>query len=204
MDTLAATRLLLIFVHLMLCVFALHAVISTDWRLLRSRLSAAGLLRAHHRVAWLLLCLWLSGLAIVGIDTGFAPDAIGAQPKLMAKLLCVLLLTLNGVLLRLWCFPRLAGRQALPMAEAVGVMACGAFSTASWLVAAFYGVARPLQAWPLLHSLALYGAVLIVALAAGLALAGRLHRGRLRGPAPRRPRARTEAATAAVWGSPAR
>ncbi len=188
MDALAATRLLLVFAHLMLCVFALHAVISTDWRLLRSRISAAGLLRAHRRVVWLLAGLWLSGLAMVAIDTGFAADAIWARPKLVAKLLCVAVLTFNGVLLRLWCFPRLAGRQPLLPAEAMALMSCGALSTTSWLMAAFYGVARPVQDWPLAHILAIYGLALCVALPVALSLAGRLHRGRVQTHlAPKRP-----------------
>ncbi len=196
MDALAAIRLLLVFAHLMLCAFALHAVISTDWRLLRSRISATGLLRAHHRVVWLLLGLWLSGLAIVGIDTGFALDAIWARPKLVAKLLCVGLLTLNGVLLRLWCFPRLAGRQPLLPVEAMALMSCGALSTTSWLMAAFYGIARPLQDWPLQHSLAIYWVVLGLALPVAMSLAGRLHRGREQARrAPQRP-ARSKAKAA--------
>ena len=102
MDLSALSRTGLLYAHLLLCVFALHLVLSTDWRLLQSRIGARGLHRAHVQVAWLFGGLWLSGLAIVALDTGLDPALIATKPKLVAKLVAVGVLTLNGALLRDW------------------------------------------------------------------------------------------------------
>ena len=169
-------RLLLLYSHLLLCVFALHTVLSTDWRLLRSRISARHLLQAHRRVVLLLGGLWLTGGAIVLLD---GASQIAQSPKLVAKLVCVSLLTLNGVLLRHWCFPRLISERPLQRAEAWALMSCGAVSTTSWLMAGFFGIARPLAHWTAgQHLLLLWGA-LALALPVALALSGRLQEGRL-------------------------
>ena len=178
MEQIALLRVCLVYGHLLLCVFALHTVLRTDWRLLRSRIGAGSLLRAQRSVTWLFAGLWASGLLLVALDTGFDPELIAARPKLLAKLACVGLLTVNGVLLRAWCFPRLASDRLLGPIEAVALMCCGAISTTSWLMAALYGVARGLDGWSLEQHLAIYAAALAVAMPVALSLAGRLRRGR--------------------------
>lgn len=170
-----ALRLLLLYAHLLLCVFALYTVLNTDWRLLRSRISAKHLLQAHRRVVLLLAGLWLSGIAIVAVD-GLAQ--MGTNPKLLAKLVCVSLLTLNGLLLRHWCFPRLVSNRPLQRAESWALMSCGAISTTCWLMSGFYGIARPLAQWSPGQNLLLLWAALAVALPVALALSGRLREGR--------------------------
>ncbi len=190
-----ALRLALLYSHLLLAVFALHAVLSTDWRLLRSRISASQLLRTHRQVAALLAGLWLSGLAIVALD-GW--DQLAVNPKLQAKLLCVCLLTANGFLLRLWCFPRLISNRPLAGLEASLLMICGAISTTSWLVAGFLGMAKPLAYWSLTQNLLILAAALAVAVPVALSLRWRLQDGRLgRMPGTRRP-GRTQPATLAT------
>ena len=171
----AALRLLLLYAHLLLCVFALYTVLNTDWRLLRSRISGKHLLQAHRRVVLLLAGLWLSGIAIVAVD-GLAQ--MGTNPKLLAKLVCVSLLTLNGLLLRHWCFPRLVSNRPLQRAESWALMSCGAISTTCWLMSGFYGIARPLALWSAGQNLLLLWAALAVALPVALALSGRLREGR--------------------------
>lgn len=171
----SALRLLLLYAHLLLCVFALYTVLSTDWRLLRSRISAKHLLQAHRRVVLLLAGLWLSGIAIVAMD-GLAQ--MGTNPKLLAKLVCVSLLTLNGLLLRHWCFPRLLSNRPLQRPESWALMSCGAISTTCWLMSGFYGIARPLALWSAGQNLLLLWAALAVALPVALALSGRLREGR--------------------------
>ena len=181
----AALRLSLLYAHLLLCVFALQTVLSTDWRLLRSRISASQLQQAQRRVEALLLGLWLTGTALVLLDSMAQFDP---SPKLLAKLACVCLLTFNGVLLRLWCFPRLVSERPLARLEACALMACGAVSTTTWLMAGFYGIARPLTQWPLELQLLLLAAALAVALPLAMLLSGRLsdgRRARLRGRAAR-------------------
>ena len=112
-------------------------------------------------------------------------------------------MTFNGVLLRLWCFPRLlsrtgfdgrlksprgtagsaglgalVSRRPLARLEAGALMACGAVSTTCWLMAGFYGVARTLAPWPPEHQLLLWAA-LALALPVAMLLSGRLGEGRL-------------------------
>lgn len=170
-----ALRLLLVYAHLLLCVFALYTVLNTDWRLLRSRISAKHLLQSHRRVVWLLAGLWISGMAIVAVD---GLGQMGSNPKLLAKVVCVSLLTLNGLLLRYWCFPRLVSSRPLERLESWALMSCGAVSTTCWLLSAFYGIAKPLTLWSPAQNLLLLWAALAVAVPVALSLAGRLREGR--------------------------
>ncbi len=173
-----ALRLALLYVHLLLCVFALHAVLSSDWRLLRAQMSAPRLERTHQRVLALLLGLWASGLAIVALDAKGQWGPILENPKLLAKLLCVLLLTLNAVVLRWWCFPRLVSNRPLGLVESWVLMSSGAVSTSCWLMSGFYGVAKPLKDWPLSYNLILLVLVIAVAVPIAISMAHRLRRGR--------------------------
>lgn len=178
MDASALLRTGLLYAHLLLCVFALQLVLSTDWQLLRARISARALNSAQRKVAWLFAALWLSGLAIVALDTGMDPTLIASKPKLLAKLVAVSILTLNGALLRWWCFPRLVSEQPLGRTEAAVLMCSGAVSTTSWLIAAFYGIARGLD-WSAEQHLTLYAVALAGAMVLALPLAQRLHEGRV-------------------------
>ncbi len=175
MDLHTALRLALLYAHLLACVLALHTVLSTDWRLLNSRINARQLLHAHRRVVWVLCALWLSGGAIVALD-GLAQ--LQSNPKLIAKIVCVSLLTLNGMVLRIWCLPRLVSERPLTRAEACVLMACGAISTTCWLMAGFYGIARPLVGWTVQENLGLLGVALALALPVALSMQGRLRDGR--------------------------
>lgn len=171
MDLETMLRLVLVYLHLLFCVFALREVLVADWQLLRHGLRAVQMHWLHRRILLLLLGLWLSGLAIVALDTGFDPGRLVQQPKALAKLATATLLTLNGALLRHWCFPRVERLPRLPLAERIGVLLAGATSTASWLVAAFFGIARPLREAPLATLLQAYGVVLLAAALVALALA---------------------------------
>lgn len=187
MDTLlpfnAALRLLLVYGHLLLCAFALVEVLSADWRLLHMQISARLLRRTHRHIVWLLAGLWVSGAAIVAVD-GLPVLANG---KLVAKLTCVSLLTVNGVFLRCWCLPRLVNDRPLRRAESWVLMSCGATSTTCWLMAGFYGVARPLASFSPAFNLLLLGAALAVAWAVALMLSTRLRQGRQPLPGSARP-----------------
>lgn len=174
METEVIVRLLLIYIHLMLCVFALHDVLVNDWKVLRRQLRPDELATLHRRVVWLLSGLWLTGLAVAAIDLGFDPTQLADAPKTVAKLATVGVLSVNGLLLRYWCFPRIWRIEELGAAEVALVTAAGAMSTASWLMASFLGVARPLRDAPgLLH---LYGAVLAAAVVVAVALSPLLRR----------------------------
>lgn len=179
MDLTAVPKMLLVFAHLMLCVFALHRILSTDWKLLRARIGADELNRAHREVLALLAGLWLTGLVLAGIDLGWDLSNLQHKPKLAAKLVCVMMLTVNGALLRLWCFPRLVSERPLARGEAMALMTCGAVSSTSWLMAAFLGIARPMQSWTLWQCLLVYWLALAAAVPVALLLEGRLRQGRV-------------------------
>lgn len=170
MEPLTIFRLVFVYAHLLLCVFALQLVLSTDFRVLREQLSERTLTAVHQRIVQLLAGLWLTGLLVAAIDLGFDPSQIVRFPKTIAKLCAVGLLTANGIVLRYWCFPRMMGGHAPGTAEFLAVMACGAISTASWLMAAFFGIARPLQRWPVASILELFVGALALAVLAALLL----------------------------------
>lgn len=167
LEPTAVLRLALLYAHLLLCVFALHTVLAADRRVLRKRIGATQLMAVHHRVLLLLTGLWLTGLGIVGIDLAWRFGEIAQHPKLAAKMLSVCVLSLNAFALRYYCFPRLLAERRLGRGEVAILMTCGAVSTASWLAAAFFGLARPLQSWSLASTTGLY----LLALAAAIALA---------------------------------
>lgn len=171
MDIETMLRLVLVYGHLLFCVFALREVLVADWQLLRHGLRAVQMHWLHRRILVLLAGLWISGLAILALDTGLEPGRLLQQPKALAKLVTATVLTLNGLLLQHWCFPRVERLPRLPLGERVLVLLAGATSTASWLVAAFFGVARPLREVSLTTLLQIYGVVLIAAALAALTLA---------------------------------
>jgi hypothetical protein len=144
--------MLLVFGHLLASAMALGAIVATDLRML-SRL-------AHDRVripppnpfvARLvtigLVLLWATGAGILAI--GLQRDAGFVTPKLQAKLVLVVLITLNAWLLHRVTFPRLArGRRVARwgLADYAIVAPPVALSNALWLLCAFLGIARPWNA----------------------------------------------------------
>lgn len=108
------------------------------------------------------------------MDVGGNLAVLAERPKLIAKLVCVLVLTINGLALYLYAMPRITAQRPLAAAERYGMAVLGAVSTASWLMAAFIGAGRPLAAWPLGHVLGLYAAVLLAACAMALVLCSAL------------------------------
>ena len=170
-------RVGLLFAHLLLCAGALALVIKTDLRVLRRRVSASTMGRVHRQLVWLLAGLWVSGLAVVLLDFGTDLARVLEQPKLLAKLACVLVLTANAWVLRYHAMPRIVARRLLTPAEARGLAVVGAVSTASWLMAAFIGLARPMAGWSTADAVGFYGLELRGAVAVALVVCpGRLQR----------------------------
>lgn len=194
MDAIVLARQLLLFLHLLMFAVALSTVIQADLAILRGRLAEAGLAAAspgnvgapqvasipagdglgaalpwgHSRylIAWL-LGLWLTGLALIGLDTGFDPSVLAGKPKLLAKLSVVGLLSLNGLALHRLAFPVLQAGGAGVSAKGLRTCALlGAVSTVSWLFASFVGSARLIAPWMNYPAF-----MLLYALALGLGLA---------------------------------
>jgi hypothetical protein len=161
--------MMVIFGHVISCAIAIGFAFFADFRVLKAR----GKLSQHdveiveqvsHFVALAMGALWISGIAIVLIDFGHLPSLseLMDKPKMAAKLSVVVALTVNGFMLHLYALPRL---RRLDLVAAL----MGGVSAASWLVAAFLGVARPIA------TLLTYGQFMglyVLALMAGLCSAG--------------------------------
>ena len=92
-----------------------------------------------------LIALWISGLSLVLVGYLDNPQQYLMNPKLWAKFTVVALLTLNGIALHYFSFPRVISRKGLlglPTFEQVLVTLTGALSSASWLFACYLGIAR--------------------------------------------------------------
>jgi len=144
-----STRLALLYVHLLVSMLAIVRVLSADLGLLAGRLDRKRLHGMVRDIGALLAALWLTGLAIVWLDTGFQPARLAANSKLMLKLLVVSVLTLNGILLHRLSFPILLSDRALGAGAVTLLAVTGALSSVHWLLAAFVGVAEPLGRFPL-------------------------------------------------------
>jgi len=168
-DLVAIARMTLILLHVLAMAAAGAGIAFGDYAIFaRHRIDAGLLHKAGRAVTVALGMLWLSGLAVIWMDTRFEWAVLAVKPKLLAKLTVVTLLSINGVALHGVAFKRLSEvhSEALRAAKLPAVL--GAISVVSWLYAAFVGLAKPVA--PLLGYvgfMGLYG----VALAAGIAMA---------------------------------
>lgn len=152
------SRLGIVYVHLIACCVAIGLVMKSDVAMVRDMLKGNRSADPAHmeqmkslkRVVGIALAvLWATGTAIVTLD---AVTKGGwhyfDNPKLQAKILIVVLLTLNGVVLH---------NLVLPWLEKVGSLLdlsfnrialatfAGTVSGVSWMYAAMLGVGRPLS-----------------------------------------------------------
>ena len=142
--------LLLVFTHLLAASMALGAIVATDLRLLsklsQDRVRIAPPNEFVARIVMVaLLMLYVTGGGIVAHGLMERPDYL-ANPKLQAKILLVVLLSLNAFVLHKITFPRLAkGRRVARWhaADWVLVAVPVAASNFLWLFTAFLGIARP-------------------------------------------------------------
>lgn len=181
----AVVRTLLVVSHLVFFALAMATVLQADWQFLRNRIpSRRRMLRVARHTGWWFAGLLASGAALVWIDTGFNLDQIQANPKLMAKLSVVALLSLNGCLLHGWGLKALMrpSRRAARVATALALI--GAVSSTSWIMATLLGVGRPLV--PMLGYggfMAVYAAFFSAAAMVALVRIRPLLARRLQGPA---------------------
>lgn len=169
-------RLIVIFGHLLLCAFAITTVLYTDLRLAAGSFTRQGLQKAAHLITWVLFWLWVTGLAIIYLDTGFDPEILATKSKLLFKLLTVVVLTINGIVLHKISFPIILNSEPLRLRESVLLAVTGALSTSHWLLAAFVGVARPFARIPLESLLIFYAFYCSVAILIALMLIPSLRR----------------------------
>jgi hypothetical protein len=151
------TRLAILYSHLIACCVAIGLVLTSDIAMVRQLLKgdSAGLSDHKHIeslqkiVSLALAVLWVTGVTIMAIDVSAKGWGYFANPKIQAKIVLVMLLTINGVLLHTTVLPLIhkAG-SLLNLAFSPRLLAlfAGTLSAVTWFYAAFIGVARPL-AW---------------------------------------------------------
>ncbi|MGH1358107.1 MAG: hypothetical protein ACRBC3_05035 [Burkholderiaceae bacterium] len=162
-------RLVLLFAHLICCGFAITYVLHADLTIARAKFSRQWIARTATVISRWLIALWFTGLALIWIDTGFELPALISKPKLLLKLLCVVVLTINGLFLHYLSFPVLVRSGPLGAGNSMLLAITGGLSTSHWLIAAFVGVAKPLGQLPfdllLKAYLVIVGATIVIALA---------------------------------------
>ncbi|MGL4315063.1 MAG: hypothetical protein ACRCTL_00385 [Pseudomonas sp.] len=173
-------KTLLVYAHLLASCIALGRVLHADhklwmWRARQLRAAQLEYLAETQKIVTLaLLALWGSGLLLV--LHGYLEEGQGylLNQKLWAKVIIVVLLSINGMLLHRGGFPALqqSAFRALPFPLRSRLALLGALSTTGWLFAAFLGVAR---LWnnvlPCQHVLAVFAALVVLACGAALVIA---------------------------------
>jgi hypothetical protein len=143
MEISVLARQALVYGHVIAFALALATILREDARFLQAkRIDSVSLLASARLVKWLLLALWATGVPMVIMDVGTDLSLLLSRPKLVAKLIVVAALTLNGVLLHLVVFPLLTRKPKYPTLVATIAATVGAVSMMSWLYAFFLGASR--------------------------------------------------------------
>lgn len=148
-------RMFLLMLHVMSVIGAAVGIAFADLSLFHGPRVNQGLLRLGCQLVFGMLCLlWITGLLIIWLDTGFDLHVIAGKPKLIAKVAVATLLSLNGYVLHRYLFDALL---APPLKPRLGVNASAvlaAVSGTSWLYAFFLGLAKPMAAFTTLAGFA--------------------------------------------------
>ncbi|WP_124949602.1 hypothetical protein [Sulfuriferula thiophila] len=167
LDIMAVARMVVILAHIFAVIAAGAAIAFGDYAIFGGRCINTRLLHQAGRVVIAALgMLWLTGLIVIWLETRFEWSLLIGQPKLMAKLTVVSLLSLNGVALHHLAFNRLQAVQNHPAQNTKLLVILGAISVVTWLYATFLGLAKPVA--PLL-GYAGFMALYLALLAAGIA-----------------------------------
>ncbi|MDR7092202.1 DUF2214 domain-containing protein [Cellvibrio fibrivorans] len=145
-------KTLLVYAHLLAACVSVGILLIQDSALAKSRgkaLSASAikdLTKSAEVMFVALVVLWITGLALVLLGYLENPQQYLMNEKLWAKFTVVSVLTLNGIALHYFSFPRVTSRRGLlglPTIEQILVTLTGAISSTSWLFACYLGIARP-------------------------------------------------------------
>jgi hypothetical protein len=143
-------KLILLYTHLLATCTAIGIIIATDLRLV-GKIASPGLrIEPPNRyievlVAIALLLLYITGLSMIWLGLQERADYL-SNPKLIAKILFVLVLTTNAFVLHLYTFPRLAHTRPIEswgLGERAALALPVALSNSLWMYCAFLGIARP-------------------------------------------------------------
>jgi hypothetical protein len=166
MEITVIMRQALLYGHIIVFALALATIIKEDVRLLRARrIDPASLHATAKLMKWLLLALWATGVPMLVMDIGTDVSLLLGNPKLIAKLIVVGALTLNGIMLHRVAFPLLTGKVRNPNRAATIAAILGAVSTTSWFYASFVAVSRIVASY-----FSLYDFVLLYLLALTIAV----------------------------------
>jgi hypothetical protein len=145
-------KTLIIYGHLLAACVAIGILLIQDFAIIRSRgapLSTSAtseLIKAAKIVSAALIFLWITGVSLVVIGYLENPQHFLLNQKLWSKLAVVSILTINGLFLHFYSFPKVTcpcGLVNLSTIEQVLVVVSGAVSSVSWLFACYLGIARP-------------------------------------------------------------
>lgn len=166
-------KTLLVYVHLIAACVAIGILLIQDLALskLRGRPMTADMIDDLQKSAGIvfvaLVALWVTGLGLV-VHGYLDNPAYLMNQKLWAKFTVVSILTLNGLFLHYYSFPRLMSAKGFighAAGEQLFIVVTAVVSAVSWLYACFLGIARP---WnnvaPFAYVMAIYAACLSVAL----------------------------------------
>ncbi|MCL4419581.1 hypothetical protein M1146_05795 [Patescibacteria group bacterium] len=163
-------RTIIIFAHLMVFAFAITTLYKSDLKLIYNRPKSNEIKSMGNHMLIYLIVLWLTGLGVIYIDTAFDFEKILSAQKLLTKLSCVLVLTINAFIIHFVAFKKLT-KETLTKSDMIFMSISGAISTASWTFAGFLGIAKPLvKHLSLSNFLSLYALVVIGATAVAIAL----------------------------------
>lgn len=144
-------KTLIVYAHLLAACVAVGILLIQDLALAKSRGSALSttaikdLTKSAEIMFIALVVLWISGLTLVLLGYLENPQQYLMNEKLWAKFTVVSVLTLNGIALHYFSFPRVTSRRGLlglPTFEQILVALTGALSSVSWLFACYLGIAR--------------------------------------------------------------
>ena len=144
-------KTLIVYAHLLSACVAIGILLIQDLALAKTRGSALSgravrdLTKSAEIMFIALVLLWISGLTLVLVGYLENPQQYLMNEKLWAKFTVVSVLTLNGIALHYFSFPRVTSRKGLlglPTFEQILVVLTGALSSVSWLFACYLGIAR--------------------------------------------------------------
>lgn len=177
MEISILARQALVYGHIIAFALALATILREDARFLRAkRIDSAALQQAAKLVKVLLLALWATGIPMILMDVGTDVSLLLGKPKLVAKLIVVTILTLNGILLHRIAFPLLTQKPKNPARAATVAAMLGAISVTSWLCASLLGASRIVAPYFSLYD---FVSFYVLGLAVALAFAVLVVRGRL-------------------------
>jgi len=148
-------RMFILMLHVMCVMGAAIGIAFADLSLFKGQRIDTGLLRLGCHLVFGMLCLlWLTGLVIIWLDTGFDLQVIAGKPKLIAKVAVATLLSLNGYVLHRCFFDALLAPPLTPRLGVNASVVLAAVSGTSWLYAFFLGLAKPMAAFTTLAGFA--------------------------------------------------